>query len=162
MCANCPFFFYSVTANRISGVPAVLCDDDDEFMDGMVGELTSNKCNAILCPPGFSSPVGRQTSVDVECERCAGGTAEAPYYGSLSCNAVSGEKKILEELYDLIFTGKFTFTRLYVDLVHYNLKQSYIILSCYTIDSQARPRTVTGRPINPSARGMVSRVTMMR
>ena len=120
--------FYSVTANRISGVPDVLCDDDDEFMDGMVGELTSNKCNAILCPPGFSSPVGRQTSVDVECERCAGGTAEAPYYGSLSCNAVSGEKKILEELYDLIFTGKFTFTRLHVDLVHYNLKQSYIIL----------------------------------
>jgi len=102
--------FVDASGNRISGIPSVLCDDDDEFMDGMVGNLTENKCNAILCPPGTSSPVGRQADANSPCEPCSGATeeertAQAPYYGMLSCESASGEKKILQQLYSLIFTG---------------------------------------------------------
>lgn len=102
--------FVNAAGNRITDVPGVLCDDDDEFMDGMVGNLTENKCNAILCPPGTTNPVGRQTAVDAPCEPCSGATeaerkAQAPYFGMIECKSTSGERAILEEIYDLIFTG---------------------------------------------------------
>lgn len=101
----------SLADNRITDVPIVLCDDDDEFMDGLVGELNENKCDAILCPPGTFAAVGRQTKPDAPCEQCSGETAEerkerAPYFGSLKCGTISEERKILEELHGLIFTGK--------------------------------------------------------
>ncbi|KAL7553700.1 hypothetical protein ACHAWF_017020 [Thalassiosira exigua] len=102
--------FAKMDNNRITGVPGVLCDDDDEFMEGMVGQLSENKCDAILCPPGTFAELGRQASVDVPCEQCPGDTdaqrrEQAPYYGSLKCKPISGERKILEQLYDKIFSG---------------------------------------------------------
>eukprot|EP00581_Thalassiosira_minuscula_P019717 CAMPEP_0183726422 /NCGR_PEP_ID=MMETSP0737-20130205/23124_1 /TAXON_ID=385413 /ORGANISM="Thalassiosira miniscula, Strain CCMP1093" /LENGTH=523 /DNA_ID=CAMNT_0025957751 /DNA_START=106 /DNA_END=1674 /DNA_ORIENTATION=- len=90
--------FLDLTDNRISGIPAVLCDDDDEFLDGLVGELTTNKCDAILCPPGTFSPVGRQGDVDSPCQPCP----EATYFGTLECNSISvadSEILALRELY---------------------------------------------------------------
>lgn len=70
----------------------------------MVGQLTDNKCDAILCPKGTFSAVGRQTDVSVACEACPGGVDEAPYFGSMRCESVSEERKTLEHLYELIFT----------------------------------------------------------
>ena len=84
-----------------------LCDDDDEFMNGIVGSLAENKCNAILCPPGTSTAVGRQTDVNDTCQACFGGTDAAPFYGTTKCKTISRDKDILEELHGLIFTGKF-------------------------------------------------------
>lgn len=108
----------SLTGNRISEVPEVLCDDDDEFMHGLIGNLTENKCDAILCPPGTSSPVGRQDSVNSPCQPCPGTTVEerkeqAPYFGMLACVSTSKERKILTQLHDLIFTGTLVLNVLY-------------------------------------------------
>lgn len=108
--------FANVAGNRITDVPDVLCDDDNEFMDNLVGNLTTNKCDAILCPPGTSHPVGRQTDASVPCQPCPGTTIEerelqAPYYGMFKCQAISGERSTLEQIYELIFQkGKSTDT----------------------------------------------------
>jgi hypothetical protein len=85
-------------------------------MDFLVGNLTQNKCDAILCPPGTSSPVGRQINVEMPCQPCSGETKEkrelqAPYYGMFACKSISEERSILEELYGLIFNGKLTIWR---------------------------------------------------
>lgn len=107
--------FADLADNRITDVPNVLCDDDDEFMNNLVGELMTNKCDAILCPPGTHAPLGRVTDVYVGCELCDGRTLndrkeQAPFYGSLNCKPISEERKILENLHDLIFTGDSTDT----------------------------------------------------
>lgn len=97
--------FLNLAGNKITSVPTTICDDDDEFQNGMVGLLTTNKCDAILCPKGTFSAVGRQTEVDVPCASCPGGEAEAPYFGSLKCGSVSAERGVLEKLYNLVFTS---------------------------------------------------------
>jgi Leucine-rich repeat (LRR) protein len=101
--------FAYLAGNRITGVPGTLCDDDNEFMDCLVGNLTTNKCDAILCPPGTSLPQGRQIDASVPCQPCPGETPEerelqAPYYGMFACKPNSKERSILEQLYGLIFT----------------------------------------------------------
>ena len=96
--------FLNLAGNRISSVPTTICDDDDEFQNGLVGQLTTNKCDAILCPKGTFSPVGRQTDVNVPCDACPGGVDEAPYFGSLLCQTLSLERTALLHLYDLAFT----------------------------------------------------------
>ena len=80
-------------------------------MDFLVGNLTTNKCDAILCPPGTSLPQGRQIDASVPCQPCPGETVEerelqAPYYGMFACKPNSAERSILEQLYGLIFTGE--------------------------------------------------------
>jgi Leucine-rich repeat (LRR) protein len=102
--------FLNLAGNKISSVPETICDDDDEFQNGLVGQLTENKCDAILCPKGTFSAVGRQTDVDVPCEACPGGADEAPYFGSMLCQSVSEERKTLEHLFELIFTTTSTST----------------------------------------------------
>jgi len=102
--------FINLAGNRITAVPDVLCDDDDEFMGGLVGKLTVNKCNAILCPPGTFTGSGRQPDAENECQPCSGSTEvtrrkQAPFYGSTKCAPLSGDRKTLEELHGLIFTG---------------------------------------------------------
>jgi hypothetical protein len=110
---NVPILFprRSLAGNRITNVSTVLCDDDDEFMDFLVGNLTVNKCDAILCPPGTSSPQGRQVVEEMPCQPCSGESKEerelqAPYYGTFACKSISEEKSILEQLHSLIFVGK--------------------------------------------------------
>lgn len=100
--------FMNLAGNRITSVPDALCDDDNEFMDGLVGNLTENKCDAILCPPGTFHPLGRQTDVSAPCQPCPGSSTEdrifeAQYYGMFKCMSVSEERKTLEQIYDLIF-----------------------------------------------------------
>ena len=78
-------------------------------MNGMVGELEENKCDAILCPAGTSLPLGRQVDKDVACQPCPGDTAaerkaQAPYFGSIRCRGISQDRVILEKLWDMIFT----------------------------------------------------------
>jgi len=96
--------FLNLAGNKITNVPTEICDDDDEFMDGLVGSLTTNKCDAILCRPGTFTPVGRQTEINETCTPCSGGESQAPYYGSTECKAVSGERETLQKIYKLIFT----------------------------------------------------------
>lgn len=101
--------FCSLANNQISGVPGNLCDDDDEFMNGMVGKLEENKCDAILCPIGTSLPLGRQVDKDVACQPCPGDTAaerkqQAPHFGSIKCRGISKDRGTLEKLWDMIFT----------------------------------------------------------
>lgn len=95
--------FVDLAANKITDVPDVLCDDDYEFENNLVGQLTENKCDAILCRPGFFSDVGRQTQLNVSCSKCPEGT-NSQFYGSLKCESDSGERAILEKIHDLIFT----------------------------------------------------------
>ena len=85
-------------------------------MNGEIGNLTENKCDAILCRPGFSSPLGRQNSVNTPCQPCPGADddereEQAPYYGMLACTSTSKERKTLTQLHDLIFTGKLEIIR---------------------------------------------------
>jgi Leucine-rich repeat (LRR) protein len=95
--------FVDLAGNQITEVPGVLCDDDYEFENSLVGALTENKCDAILCRPGYYSDVGRQTQVDVACFECPEGTTSR-FYGSLKCESESGERAILDRIYELIFT----------------------------------------------------------
>ena len=95
--------FVDVAANQITGIPDVLCDDDYEFENFLIGQLTENKCDAILCRPGYYSDVGRQTDVNVTCFECPEGTTSL-YYGSIECESDSGERAILTRIHELIFT----------------------------------------------------------
>lgn len=95
--------FVDLAGNRITEVPDVLCDDDYEFENYLVGQLTENPCDAILCRPGFYSDVGRQTDVNITCFKCPDGTT-SQFYGSLECVSESGERAILNRIYELIFT----------------------------------------------------------
>ena len=79
-------------------------------MNNLVGELSENKCDAILCRPGFFTAQGRQTSLTEKCQPCTGETElerkeKAPFYGSTKCKSVSEDRKILEQLHEAIFTG---------------------------------------------------------
>ena len=63
-------------------------------MGGAIGRVG---CDAFLCPPGTASPSGRANDT-VACQDCSS-TDAAKYYGSVSCNEVSSERKILLRLY---------------------------------------------------------------
>eukprot|EP00986_Skeletonema_menzelii_P018835 scaffold26732_cov145-Skeletonema_menzelii.AAC.1 len=95
--------FVDLADNQITEVPDVLCDDDYEFENYLVGKLTENPCDAILCRPGYYSDVGRQTDVNITCFTCPEGTTSR-FYGSLECESESGERAILGRIYELIFT----------------------------------------------------------
>jgi len=95
--------FVDLADNQITEVPDVLCDDDYEFENYLVGQLTENACDAILCRPGYYSDVGRQTDVNITCFKCPEGSTSR-FYGSLECESESGERAILDRIYELIFT----------------------------------------------------------
>jgi len=92
-----------LAGNQITEVPDLLCDDDYEFENYLVGQLTENPCDAILCRPGYYADVGRQTDVNITCFECPAGTT-SQFYGSLECVSESGERAILNRIYELIFT----------------------------------------------------------
>ena len=71
-----------LSGNMLSSIPQTLCGNVG-WNDGMVGILSS--CNAILCPPGFFHPSGRQTDAAHPCQQCPGGVESAPFLGSREC-----------------------------------------------------------------------------
>ena len=85
--------------NRIDGIPDEICAKK-QWMDGLVG----SGCDAMLCPAGTYSTLGRRTQAE-ECRVCDHDTMTNLYLGSTSCRAVFPEfredRSMLEELYKL-------------------------------------------------------------
>lgn len=87
--------------NLLSGISQEVCesipDDMKEF-----------GCDAVLCKPGFSNSLGRQTSDGNPCVPCAGSTGAA-YYGSTDCSSggdplpekpiITPDRSALESIY---------------------------------------------------------------
>ena len=69
--------------NKFTGIPEELCDDDNsQWNSGGVGKY---QCDAILCPPGKYSSLGRQRDEKTVCTNCD----KSIYYGQSFC----GEEK---------------------------------------------------------------------
>jgi Leucine-rich repeat (LRR) protein len=88
-----------LTGNKISGIHKDICSKKS----WMRGDVANFGCDAILCPPGAYSELGRQSSTDTACESCQSNTF-APYYGSTACYKENGEmvlteRQILEKFY---------------------------------------------------------------
>jgi Leucine-rich repeat (LRR) protein len=88
-----------LTGNKIAGIHNDLCSK----RSWMRGDVANFGCDAILCPPGTYSELGRQSSPETACESC-GSNAFAPYYGSTVCYRENGEmvlteRQILENFY---------------------------------------------------------------
>ncbi|KAL3925498.1 MAG: hypothetical protein SGILL_000365 [Bacillariaceae sp.] len=81
--------------NEIVGFPDSFCDKGD----WMAGAVRDYGCEAILCPPGTSSPRGRAMNKTTECQACAD-PVSASFYGSTSCDEAMSEREILVNLYN--------------------------------------------------------------
>eukprot|EP00562_Extubocellulus_spinifer_P013816 CAMPEP_0178558590 /NCGR_PEP_ID=MMETSP0697-20121206/10490_1 /TAXON_ID=265572 /ORGANISM="Extubocellulus spinifer, Strain CCMP396" /LENGTH=2669 /DNA_ID=CAMNT_0020191701 /DNA_START=259 /DNA_END=8268 /DNA_ORIENTATION=- len=66
--------------NKIKALPESLCDQSN----WMGGEVASNGCDAIMCPPGTYNEYGRQANDQTPCETCPY-TYTAEFYGSIEC-----------------------------------------------------------------------------
>jgi len=90
-----------LVGNQIDDLPEVLCRKLD-WMDGVVRFVNeAERCDAILCPPGSSSPYGRvMSTADSSCKKCPYDD-QAPYFGSLACldRAEASERDILSDFY---------------------------------------------------------------
>ena len=74
-----------LSGNRITGIPSSLCHKEG-WMQGLVSQ---HGCNAILCPAGTSSLLGRAESnvgSGKSCKDCPNGEVDAPFFGSEVCN----------------------------------------------------------------------------
>lgn len=115
--------FIGLENNQISDLPEELCENRD-WMDGEVG-LVPDRCNAILCPPGSYSGLGRASvRMNVMCTKCEvqanaaaadntnDGNENNKFFGSTSCGGDGGsedsgssaksnnlEREILDKLY---------------------------------------------------------------
>lgn len=86
-----------LTGNMITSVPKAFCDNLD-WMDGLVGSLGS--CDAILCPPHTSSPLGRTIDDMARCEACSTDSLKgSPFYGSTTCAGPVDERDLLVNLF---------------------------------------------------------------
>jgi Leucine-rich repeat (LRR) protein len=69
--------------NSIDGIPEVLCNNH-----GWNGrDVEKFGCNAILCAPGTSNNLGRQTTEETPCIDC-----DTLYYGSTACSSASSHR----------------------------------------------------------------------
>lgn len=76
--------------NYLDGFPTPFCEKED-WMNGKTGSFG---CDAILCPPGTSSSIGRTVDDFTRCQNCTK-PGVAPYYGSLTCDGPTSEREIL-------------------------------------------------------------------
>jgi len=81
--------------NMISALPPSLCEKGN----WMGGAVAQQSCDAILCPPGTFSNLGKANSTTT-CATCNSG-ASAVYFGSTSCSNVAqdSERDILTKFY---------------------------------------------------------------
>ena len=66
--------------NKFKALPDALCSKSS----WMGGEVATNKCDAIMCPPGTYNEYGRQANDETPCESCPF-TYTAEFYGSIEC-----------------------------------------------------------------------------
>jgi hypothetical protein len=71
--------------NRIDQLDDIFCDN--KGWNG--GDVEHFSCNALLCPPGTSAGIGRQSMSTIEfpCNRCENRNTQ--YYGMTTCNPSS-------------------------------------------------------------------------
>jgi len=79
--------------NEILSLFGTLCDNDNYMWQD--GEVEKFSCDAIMCPPGTSNPIGRQDSATNPCVPCQFGNA---FYGSTKCISPSGKGKTCWEI----------------------------------------------------------------
>jgi len=93
--------FIDLSENRIVEIDSSLCTNNDDWMDGIVGTLSTNECDAILCPAGTALPEGRQTDLNKPCELCEDILVDAPFFGATECASHSNtaEETLLKEFY---------------------------------------------------------------
>ncbi len=89
--------FIDLTGNNITVLPQTFCNNS-KWMDGMVSQF---QCDAILCPPGTYSALGRQTPAGGSCKTCP--TYNSTFYGQNECLTFdeTNEREILQ----LFFVG---------------------------------------------------------
>ena len=92
--ASLPSLNLQLEGNQITNFSPAICENKD-WMNGTVGLYG---CNAFLCPPGSTSPVGRTTNASTVCENCTQ-ASQAPYFGSVTCEAPPNNRDILMNLY---------------------------------------------------------------
>jgi len=92
--------FIDLSENKIVLIDPSLCKNNN-WMNGIVGTLSTNKCDAILCPAGTALPEGRQTDPDKPCKVCEDLLADAPFFGATACSSHSNaaEGILLKEFY---------------------------------------------------------------
>ena len=91
---DCGRLFMLLENNLITNLPEDFCDNHD-WMDGEVG-LVPDRCNAIMCPPGTWSGIGRASvRSNIMCSTCkrssdnsesASPAVLQPYYGATGCS----------------------------------------------------------------------------
>lgn len=97
--------------NKISGIPEALCQQP-------------GRCDAILCPSGTWSPIGRANSqLGIECEPCEGNR----YFGESSCSPGGVQFNTEVEILDKVF---FEASGWYWNVSHTNWTKEQIPL-CY-------------------------------
>jgi hypothetical protein len=74
--------------NSLVGLPDLFCNNA-EWNDGTVGRYG---CDAILCPPGTVSVLGRQRNGNTACRRCADNSR---YYGQIICESSPAGRPVL-------------------------------------------------------------------
>jgi Leucine-rich repeat (LRR) protein len=82
--------------NLLTAIGDGLCEQS-QWLDGSVGRY---KCDAILCPAGEYSPIGRQSTESNACELCPE-AEDSPYIGVSFCLSIQkkNEKEILGKLF---------------------------------------------------------------
>jgi len=95
-----PELHLSVIANEISVVSNEFCAANELAKSATSFFNDTENCDGFLCAPGSSNIFGRGVDLNNPCEPCAQG--EAPFYGSVSCDAHPDELTILVELFEAL------------------------------------------------------------
>jgi Leucine-rich repeat (LRR) protein len=86
--------------NKIDAIPDG-CDFDTYDLGWNQGDVRQFGCDALLCEPGFFSPIGRKTSGNrYNCEVCDVAEVDS-YYGSTTCGVIPA-KVVLESIYNAL------------------------------------------------------------
>lgn len=92
--------------NRITELRSEFCDN--KFWNG--GDVEHFGCNAILCPPGTATALGRQSVVTIEapCTRCE--NRDMKWYGMTTCNPSSATASRYGWVFGVIVLVTLTFS----------------------------------------------------
>jgi len=86
--------FISLAGNRITGIDQSLCNKSS----WMNGDVAKFGCDAILCPEGTYSTLGRMTAEFNKCFPCKNSLLSLPFMGSTKC--VLSQQKILSYFWE--------------------------------------------------------------
>ncbi len=90
--------FISLGGNGITGIDQSLCNKSS----WMNGDVAKFGCDAILCPEGTNSTLGRMRAEFNKCFPCKNSLLSLPYMGSTKC--VLSQQKILSYFWETFFS----------------------------------------------------------